>query len=303
MNHFVRISGNDKNRRAFMQKTAEAALIFVFLLFCRSISAQQWVCKPEDKAVFDQYIAYITPYKTRPDAEVLEKTAAFFIGTPYVAHTLDLSETEQLTVNLRELDCFTYVENVIALSQTAVSENPTFECFIENLQNIRYRGGIVEDFSSRLHYASDWAFENEKRGLLTDISKKLGGLRETKPINFMSAHRSSYMQLKTDDAMLAKIKELEKRINDRGGFYYLPKEKIAVAAGKIPKMAVVGFATDIEGLDITHLGFVWRKNGRVGFIHASSKAMKVTIDTESISSYCLSRKSCTGVMLTTVRLK
>ncbi|MDR1517139.1 MAG: DUF1460 domain-containing protein [Dysgonamonadaceae bacterium] len=280
-----------------MQKTYAVLFIFVSMFFGQSLSAQQWDYKAEDKAVFERYVASISPFKSCPATEILEKTAAFFLGTPYVAHTLDLGGREKLTVNLRELDCFTFVENVLALSQTLISGNLTFEQFIENLQNMRYRNAVVEDFSSRLHYTSDWAYENEKRGLLTNISKKLGGLRETKPIDFMSEHRSSYAQLKTDDAMLAKIKEVEGRINARGGFYYLPKKKIASLANQIPPMAVVAFTTNINGLDVTHVAFAWRENGRTGFIHASSTAMKVVIDTQSLSEYCLSRKSCTGLMV------
>lgn len=257
----------------------------------------------ENKAIFDKYISYITPYKTSPPNQILEKTATFFLGTPYVAHTLDLGETEALVVNLRELDCFTYIENVIALTQTVLSEKSDFEAFCNNLQRIRYRNGIITDYSSRLHYTSDWAFENEKRGLLLNSSGKLGGKRETKPIDFMSTHRSAYAQLKTDDAMLQKIIEVEDRINQRGGFYSLPKLEIAKKADEIPHLSVIAFATSIRGLDVTHVGFVWKEAGRTSFIHASSREKKVIVDSESLSEYCLSQKSCTGIMVLPLQLK
>lgn len=35
-----------------------------------------------------------------------------FLGLPYVGHTLELGDKEHLIVNLRELDCTTYVETV-----------------------------------------------------------------------------------------------------------------------------------------------------------------------------------------------
>ena len=37
---------------------------------------------------------------------------------PYVAHTLEVNPKEQLVVNLRELDCTTFVETVLALCLT-----------------------------------------------------------------------------------------------------------------------------------------------------------------------------------------
>ena len=39
-----------------------------------------------------------------------------FLGVPYVAHTLELGDTEHLIVNLHELDCTTFVETVTALT-------------------------------------------------------------------------------------------------------------------------------------------------------------------------------------------
>ncbi len=40
----------------------------------------------------------------------------FFLGTPYVVGTLETKRGEHLVVNLREFDCVTFVENVVALA-------------------------------------------------------------------------------------------------------------------------------------------------------------------------------------------
>ena len=42
--------------------------------------------------------------------------AKSFVGTPYVAHTLERSP-ENLVCNLREFDCYTFVESVLAIYQ------------------------------------------------------------------------------------------------------------------------------------------------------------------------------------------
>ena len=221
----------------------------------------------------------------------------FRSGTPYVAHTLDRGDKEQLVVNLEELDCVTFVENVLALSLSAKSNNFSFDSFKKHLQDIRYRNGEVSDYASRLHYSSDWIYENEKNGLLENISQQLSGKKETKKINFMSTHRSAYKQLAHDDAMLLKIEETEKAINSRGGFYYLPKGAIHSKAKEIPHMAVIGFVTQIKGLDTTHLGFAYRNGDELTFIHASSGKMEVIIDSNTLSNYCFTQKNCVGVIV------
>ncbi len=273
--------------------------IFAFLFAVSTLFAQQKVhYTAEDQAVFDKYVAYIKPYEAKPMETVLEKTAGFFLGTPYVAHTLEVTPSEELVVNLRELDCTTFVENVIALSLAAKSGDLSFCRFTDELRNIRYRNGEINGYQSRLHYASDWVFENEKRGLVKNISRSLGGIKETRKIDFMSAHPEAYRQLKSDTEMREKIVAMENSLNSRDGFYYLPKNKIAAQAKNIPHMAMIAFVTSIKGLDATHVAFAYRKkNGELSFIHASSLAGKVVIDKKSLSNYCASQKNNTGVMV------
>ena len=253
------------------------------------------------EAIFNHYVQHITPYRDAPIETVLEQTAHFFLGTPYVAGTLDSGdENEQLVVNLHQMDCFTYVENVIALSKTALGDSLTFEGFKAHLQNIRYRDGALSDYASRLHYTSDWIYNNQEKGIVENISKQLSGIKETKAINFMSTHRSAYRQLAHDDAMLEKIKQTEQQINNREGFYYLPKQDIAAMASHIPHMAVVGIVTTIDGLDTTHIGFAYQKDGVLGFIHASTLKNEVVIDANTLSDYCMGQRRCRGIIVAKV---
>lgn len=113
----------------------------------------------------------------------------------------------------------------------------------------------------------------------------------------MSTHRSAYKQLAHDDAMLEKIKQTEQQINNREGFYYLPKQDIAAMASHIPHMAVVGIVTSIDGLDTTHIGFAYQKDGVLGFIHASTLKNEVVIDANTLSEYCLGQRRCRGIIV------
>lgn len=253
-----------------------------------------------DKALLKDYFSISSSYKSASLEDILEQTARFFIGTPYVAHTLDKSQKEELVVNLHELDCVTFVENVLALSLATYSGNLSEDYFVEKLTEIRYRNNEVLDYASRIHYTSDWIYENERKGLLRNISKDLSGVKETKRIDFMSSHQSAYKQLANDDAMLDKIVEIEKTINDRGGFLYLPKELIATKANDIPHMAVIGIVTSIDGLDTSHVGFAFHEGGRLSLIHASTDKMEIVIDSKTLSDYCLSQKNCKGIIVAQV---
>jgi hypothetical protein len=101
--------------------------------------------------------------------------------------------------------------------------------------------------------------------------------------------------------MLHKIEQTEKTINSRNGFYYLPKGAIHNKANKIPHMAVVAIVTTIDGLDTSHVGFSYQKDGQLQFIHASSAKNKVIVDSKSLSNYCFSQKTCKGIIVGKVK--
>lgn len=252
----------------------------------------------KDKLIFNQYISYISPITQILELdELLEKTASFFLNKPYVAHTLENKGEERVTVNLREFDCTTYIETVVALTQTVRSEDHSFENFIQKLEAIRYREGKLKGYSSRLHYFHDWLYDNEKEGVLRNITMSIGGIKEDKQLNFMSTHRNAYSQLEFNDNNLSEIIDIEKEINNRGGISYIPKSKIFDINSRIPHMSIIAFATSINGLDVTHTGFAYQKDGKLTFIHASSAKNKVIVDSLTVSEYCNQQKTCTGIIV------
>lgn len=247
--------------------------------------------------IFNRYVAYIAPWRSAPDDSLLARTALFFLDSPYVAHTLELPGNERLVVNLREFDCATFVESVLALARTARSETPTYDLFLAELRTLRYRNGFVDGYGSRLHYFTDWLHDNERKGLLENLSAELGGKVEKKSLHFMSSHRKAYRQLKQNDSLWRQIRLVEKEINRRDGVVYLPKEKIMEASPFIPHMSIIAFTTNIDGLDVSHMGFAFRSGNYLTFIHASSVEKKVMIDCQSIADYCENRNNCTGMIV------
>ena len=125
-----------------------------------------------------------------------------FIGVPYVASTLEVNPDEELVVNLRQLDCTTLVENVVALTLTVRDEHPTFVSFCRNLEKIRYSGGRLNGYSSRNHYFSEWIASNESLGVVKEIKGEKGkGYRpfiavQRLRLDYMSTHPAAYPMLK-----------------------------------------------------------------------------------------------------------
>ena len=250
-----------------------------------------------DRDVFDEYVAHIEKFESFQESELIIETARFFLNRPYVANTLEL-EPEGLVINLRELDCTTFVETVLALTRTIIKNNqPQFEDFCTQLQNIRYRRGTINSYTDRIHYFSDWIYENENRGHVTDVTKEIGGEPYRLKINYMSSHPDSYKQLKSNDKYVEIIREKEDEISAREIYAFIPEAKIKSCEDGMRDGDIVCFVTDIEGLDISHIGFVCREKGMVTFIHASSSAKKVIVNPQPISAYVENSGRVTGVMV------
>ena len=266
------------------------------MLFCCAgtfISCAQGT--QSDKGIFESYLNSVQTVDKLCSDILMDETAKFFLGVPYVGKTLEY-EPERLIVNLREMDCMTFVENVLALAEASASGPPSWQIYLEKLQQIRYRDGKIEDYTSRLHYTSDWIYENEKKGLIADITKEIGGVPLAMDVSFVSTHPESYMQLQSHPEYIAVMAKKEKEINSRQ-YYYIPKEEIDKQEAQIRTGDIVCFVTSIKGLDISHVGIVHKEGDKMTFIHASSGKKRVIINEESLQDYVLGIKKSKGIMV------
>ena len=92
-----------------------------------------------------------------------------FLGKPYVAHTLEINDDERLVVNTRQLDCTTLVETVTALTLCAYRHLYTWRDYLNALVAMRYRGGCIDTYTSRIHYFTEWITANTAAGIVTEI--------------------------------------------------------------------------------------------------------------------------------------
>lgn len=251
----------------------------------------------KDKEILEQVFDIFQEDKNIPIPVLMIKVGTFFKETPYVASTLEISpDEEKLIINLREMDCTTFAENCLAISRCIKNGKNSFEDFTSELQKIRYRDGKIDDYTSRLHYFSDWIFDNNKKKIIKSVSSEISENRYSKTIDFISTHPESYQQLKENTDFVEKIKIQEKEITARENFF-IPEEKLVEVEDKLMDGDIVGITTGIKGLDIVHVGILVRKGGRIHLMHASSAAEKVIVSEETLEEYLLNSKNATGIMV------
>ncbi|MCE7040053.1 N-acetylmuramoyl-L-alanine amidase-like domain-containing protein [Dyadobacter sp. CY312] len=262
-------------------------LIFgIFLLFSDTVFSQS----PQQK-VFTQKMDL--PGSSEIGTQVLRMSESF-LGTPYVAGTLEGNPVEKLVCKFDGLDCTTLVESAISLA-VAKNENPTFEGYKTELTRLRYRNGEIDGYESRLHYVLDWMYENEKRGRLENITARVGGVPFRKEINFMTNHANLYPSL-AESEVWEKVREQEKQINSRE-YTYIPKAGIHKTEPMLRDGDIVAFTSSVEGLDCNHMGIITKVGSRAYLIHASSTGKKVVLTNVPLAEYVASVPKHTGMIV------
>jgi len=282
-------------------------IVFLFLAFlvlfsCNSAQnknsgkTQNIIYDQKEREILDVLFEILSQEKNSSIPVLMIKVGTFFKETPYVASTLEMSpDEEKLVVNLREMDCTTFAENCLAIARTIKSGKPDFEKFSSELQKIRYRNGKIDGYLSRLHYFSDWIYDNSKKKLVKDVSEEIAHTPYPLKINFMSTHPGSYVQLK-DSTLIPEIAQKEKEISSLK-MYYIPEDKIAEVENLLMDGDIVGITTNIDGLDILHVVLLNRVDGHIHLLHASSASGKVVLSEETLEDYLRNNKRATGIMV------
>lgn len=252
---------------------------------------------PEDSVIFAETMAWVSASRadTLPIGELTAAIAQRFVGAPYTPGLLEVPQTEQLVVNLREFDCVTYVEQMLAMSRAVVAGEPTYGRFKDELRHIRYRDGELTGYPSRLHYFSEWISDNEAKGVLDNITQDLGGVRDTTGIDFMSQHTDSYRQL-ADSVNLAAIREKEEELSSFPR-YAIPESGIAAVEDSIRNGDVIAATSTLAGLDVAHTGFALWVDGRLHLMHAPLVGSNVEISEAPLAERIQRIEAQDGIMV------
>lgn len=282
-------------------QTIKTIIFFIYIFFVtNNVYAQNF--SKEDVEIFDAKfsMAVDSTLHLIPLNEIMVKVGESFIGTPYEAFVLEKDSVEQLVINFSGLDCTTFIENVLALSRCIKKEKYSFEDFQDELQLIRYRSGVIDKYPSRLHYMSDWIYDNEQKGIVTNVTNSIGGEKTRFRFNFMSKHPESYKHLKNNPEFVSEIQKQEMEITRRD-HYYIPKSRVGYFESKINSGDIIFFTTSIEGLDVSHAGLaVKTEGGKTHILHAPNKNYKVQLTEKTLVDYLKSNKGMTGIIVVRV---
>lgn len=234
-------------------------------------------------------------HKAESSGDAVAMLGMSLVGTPYVAHTLEGDE-ELLRVNMEELDCTTFVETVVALALTRREGRDSWRDFLSNLERVRYRGGEMNGYPSRLHYICNWIVDNSYRGNLVEVTGRFDGVRQcVKSIDFMSRNRGRYAQL-ADSATFEAIRAVESGFRNHK-YPYLPTGALGGKAAKntFRNGDIVALTSKLPNLDVTHMGIIVIKDGEPYLLHASSSLKKVTVTEVPLSVFMERNRNLTGV--------
>jgi hypothetical protein len=272
-------------------------LITIILLIIPFLSFSQTVCSADSKERLDAYLLKLSEMdlsEKTPNERIIE-IGQWFLNTPYVEKTLELPGEEKLVINLMGLDCTTYLETVVTLARLAQKGEYSFEDYKRELEFLRYQDGIRKDYPSRLHYFSDWIYQNEQKGIIKDVTKEIGGKPYVNIPSFMSSNPQYYAQLGNPD-FVKRLKVAEAEISKRT-YHYIPKDEIVNYEKNIKSGDLIAITTSMQNLDIVHVGFAIEKEGRIYLLHAGTKNMKVEISEMPLHDYLKSNKSQSGIMV------
>ena len=115
-------------------------------------------------------------WKSLPIGERTATVGRAMVGTRYKSYTLEIDDRiEAPSVNFNGMDCWTFFE--ISLGFARMLDDPatswTPEQLLHYIELDRYRGGqCTGEYLSRLHYLEDWLADNDRRGLVDDLTQK-----------------------------------------------------------------------------------------------------------------------------------
>ncbi|MCQ2118579.1 MAG: DUF1460 domain-containing protein [Bacteroidales bacterium] len=295
------------------------ASIVIFLAFFSSsvrlgaVEGENVVFPEQDRTVARKVLTLLHKEKQKAaeegrnltSSDLVVMAARQLLGTPYVASTLDSDwKGEELRIFLTETDCILFVESCLNLaltvSQMKEPSEESLDMFVSRMAGTRYRTpGPEWSYSDRVHYTTEW-IRRQEGVTLKDMTMDLGGKVIDNPVRFMSSHPDSYPQLsdKSVNPSLSKdldaIRKVEDRINQEPLTAILT-EDIPEAIKEIRSGDIICFVTSVEGLDIAHVAIAFIYEGRVGFIHASSKEKKVVTDAKTIFEYVSASHNLSGI--------
>jgi hypothetical protein len=243
-------------------------------------------------------------WKTLPIGERTAAVGRTLVGTRYKSFTLEIdNRIEAPSANFNGMDCWTFYEISLAFARmlNEPEESWTPEELLHYIELDRYRGGkCTGEYLSRLHYLEDWLADNDRRGLVEDLTRSLGGTSVPHAAREMTLGWRHYRYLAANKVLLGPLGQMEARVSSRP-LYQISKSHVASIEPKLRSGDIIGIISrDGRSLYSTsHVGLALRvADGSLHFMHASSPRNygKVVVDS-TLSSYLARYHTDSGILV------
>ena len=243
-------------------------------------------------------------WKASPIGERTAAVGQALVGTRYKHFTLEIdNRIESPSVNFQGMDCWTFFEIAVGFARmlNEPESNWTPERLLHYIEMDRYRSGeCTGDYLSRLHYLEDWLYDNNRRGLVEDLTRDLGGRSVPHSAREMSTGWRHYRYLASNRSLLGPLARMEANVSSRP-LYEIPKSKVAGIESKLRSGDIIGvISRERNGLHSTaHVGLALRtSDGALHFMHASSPSNygHVVVDSQ-LSKYLYRYGSDSGILV------
>lgn len=242
-------------------------------------------------------------WRKMPIGERTVRIAREMVGTPYVNYTLEADDRiESPVVNMREMDCWTYYENALAISRMLTYKPGPYktEDMLHMVEIERYRNGICTgNYLSRMHHLEEVFHDNQRRGYAINISSRIpGAQRLSREIKEMTVQWKSYRYLKNNKGLLPAMGRIEAQVS-RLPVYHIPKAKARAAENYLQNGDICAITTNWKNGYTSHVGLIIRLKGRAYFTHATSDSKKgrMTIIDRPITDYLNASSKHAGLII------
>jgi hypothetical protein len=190
-----------------------------------------------------------------------------FLNVNYQESTLigNINTPEVFVIDLEGVDCFTYIDYLEALRLSN-----SYTEFKEQLKAVRYQSGNV-NFVNRNHFFTDWQYSNPNH--IEDITEKIGANKTKNVVKTLNKKKDGTHFLTGIPVKQRKVQFIPS---------YLIDDEIL---GKLKSGDYIGIYSDINGLDVSHVGVFVKNANKTYLRHASSSDKNRKVIDEDFMTY------------------
>lgn len=251
---------------------------------------------PAEAAGLAAWLAAIgEPQPNEAFGEFVARIARTQLGKPY-GNPPNPHGSEALRLSFRTFQCVSFVESTLAMARCLWRHDKCLDCFARELTQLRYRGGRIDGYVSRLHYYEEWLADNANRDHLEMMTQRLGGVPTPRQARYMTHHPELYGPL-SDAKVFAAIAAMEARVGNMHPAV-IARDQVDPILPMLQSGDVIAVTTYRSDILVSHTGFAYRHpDGSLHMVHASSAKHRVVETQRSLSDYITERTTRAGVMV------